>query len=327
MRSHRRLLLALAIVCAATASRPGRAADPAPPSADEALQRGVELRKEGRDTEALREFVRAYELAPTPRARAQIGLAEQALGRWVAAEQHLGEALAARDDPWIAGYAEPLEKALATVERHLASVDVTANVPGATLSVNGAQVAELPLERPVRVVAGTAVLAVRAPGHVEVRRTIEAPPGATVHEEFSLVLQPPPPGSVGAAPRAVTAAPAGPGDRGAGLRTAGLITGGLGVAGLAVGTYFGVRTLADKSDRDGHCSSQGCDPRGVELDHQARTDATISTIGFGAGLAFAAAGAVLFWRGSAPPRGATTGLRVLPVIGRGAAGIGAMGAW
>jgi len=330
MRAPRRrlhiLFIPLAFAgCTAAAPRLARAADPSS-TADDALQRGIELRKEGRDTEALQEFERAYAVAPTPRARAQIGLAEQALGRWVTAEEHLKEALAARDDPWIAHYAEPLEKALATVGRHLGSLDATASVAGAALSVNGARAGDLPLAHPIRVVAGTAVLAVHAPGYVEVRRTIEVAPGATMHEEFTLVAEPPP-GSVPPAPRVrVIEHSAPPADSSATLRTAGVITAGVGVAGLAVGGVFGLRTLSDKSDRDAHCAGSGCDARGVQLDHDARTHATISTIGFGAGALCIAAGAVLFWRGTRAPDRAT-GLRVVPAFGSGTAGITAIGAW
>src|SRR5689334_14201627 len=62
-------------------------------SADRLLKRGVELRKAGKDDEALEAFRAAYTSRPSPRAQAQIGLAEQALGRWGDAERDLSEAL------------------------------------------------------------------------------------------------------------------------------------------------------------------------------------------------------------------------------------------
>jgi Flp pilus assembly protein TadD len=54
----------------------------AQPSDPDALdQHGIALRRQRRDAEALEEFRRSYALRPTPRTLAQIGFAEQALGR------------------------------------------------------------------------------------------------------------------------------------------------------------------------------------------------------------------------------------------------------
>jgi len=66
------------------------------------IRKGVELRRRGRDSDASALFRQAYELSHTPRAAAQLGLCEQALGQWLEAEGHLSEALLAESDPWIA---------------------------------------------------------------------------------------------------------------------------------------------------------------------------------------------------------------------------------
>ena len=65
------------------------------------IRRGVELRKRGDDRAALQELQRAYQVAKSPRAAAQLGFAEQALAMWPQAETHVSESLRARDDPWI----------------------------------------------------------------------------------------------------------------------------------------------------------------------------------------------------------------------------------
>src|SRR5450432_1999872 len=71
--------------------------------AGEALvRRGLELRKAGQDEQALEAFRSAYKLKATPRAQAQMGMAEQALGRWGDAESDLKGALAVDQDAWIA---------------------------------------------------------------------------------------------------------------------------------------------------------------------------------------------------------------------------------
>src|SRR5258708_34500686 len=91
--------------------------------ADLAIAHGVSLRREHRDTEALAEFRRAYAEAPTPRALAQIGLAEAALEQWVTAEVDLQRALAS-DDPWIAKHRQVLRLALNEIDAHLATLEV-----------------------------------------------------------------------------------------------------------------------------------------------------------------------------------------------------------
>jgi hypothetical protein len=77
----------------------------------------------------------------------------------------------------------------------------------------------------------------------------------------------------------------------------------LGVVGLAAGSYFGLQTFGSKSDRDAHCSPAGCDAAGLGFDHDARREATISTVAVGVGLVGLGVGLVLLLqqRGSTPP--------------------------
>lgn len=69
--------------------------------------------------------------------------------------------------------------------------------------------------------------------------------------------------------------------------------GGVGVAGLAAGSYFGVTAISNKNSGNAHCSGKLCDARGLSLESDAHTDATISTIAFAAGAVALAAGAYL----------------------------------
>lgn len=176
--------------------------------AESLLRRGIEQRRRGEDTEALASFQAAHELDPTPRAKAQIGLAEQALGRWLDADKHLGEALSAGVDPWIVKNREALEGARATVEKHLGWLSVTADAEGAELWIDGARRGSLPLSSPVRLVAGTAVVEVRAPGHEPVQRRVEVTAGATSRETFTLTrARPAPPPEAPKTPAAPAARP------------------------------------------------------------------------------------------------------------------------
>jgi len=154
-------------------------------SADELIDRGIDLREENRDADALALFERAHQLSPTPRALAQIALAEQALGRWLAAERHMSDALGLTD-PWIEERRAPLERALEATRRHLGRVEVTGGVPGAEVVVNGRSAGALPLDGPITVEAGTVVLEVRAAGYLAIQRSIQVAAGSLAREDITL---------------------------------------------------------------------------------------------------------------------------------------------
>ena len=91
----RRLVLAIVVAAGFTTyASAGQAED-----VDAINKRGIDLRRQGRDAEALVEFQRAARTQDSPRASAQIALAEQALGLWLDASTHLGLALSMAGDP------------------------------------------------------------------------------------------------------------------------------------------------------------------------------------------------------------------------------------
>jgi PEGA domain len=134
---------------------------------------GIELRRAGRDSEALAVFQRALAADGSPRTRAQVGLAEQALGFWVEAERDLSAALEAGKDAWFQQHQTALHRALEVIRAHLATLEVVANVSGAELWINGSRAGVLPLASPLRVVAGTMTVEVRAPGFETQTRSVE----------------------------------------------------------------------------------------------------------------------------------------------------------
>jgi hypothetical protein len=214
------------------------------------IQRGLELRRSGDDAGALAEFERAQGLAPSARVRAQIGLALQALGRWRDAEDVELQVLSEESDMWVREHADLLRESVANAQTHLAWLSVTCNVAGAELFVNGNSVGKLPLPSPVRVVAGSNVLQVRADRYASVFRTIDIAGGTRARESFALVELPPPAGPIHAAEARRTDAAAaalspdpGPARRAAGWVT--LVTGGLlsagGIAAAVVNvSYSGI---------------------------------------------------------------------------------------
>jgi hypothetical protein len=171
---------------------------------DEAfIEKGIELRKEHRDAEALEQFRRAEAIHPTGRIKAQIALAEQAIGKWVEAERDLTAALASSDDKWVAGRATALRGSLDAIRQHLGTLVVRANVEGSELWLNGERLGELPMNR-VRAPSGTVHIEVRAKGYEPALRNLDLEPGTTVTTEVVLLRVPEPasPVVVQTAPRA-----------------------------------------------------------------------------------------------------------------------------
>src|SRR3954464_6701068 len=117
-------LLAMVIAAAAGFGWSGSAA--AAEDEEALIRRGLALRKHGNDEAALPVLEHAYALSHSPRAAAQLGFAEQALGLWPDAEAHVSEALGADTDPWVARNRAVVANALDTIRRHVTHTGVAA---------------------------------------------------------------------------------------------------------------------------------------------------------------------------------------------------------
>jgi hypothetical protein len=151
-------------------------------SAEPLVREGIALRSAFRDAEALEKFQRAYEIAKTPRIEAQMGAAEQALGRWVDAEAHLAHALAATADGWINKNRSTLQNALKTIRSHVGSLDILGKPPGAEILIEGEVVGHLPLAAPLHLPVGKTTLELRAPGYFTVTRVVTIEPEKPTRE-------------------------------------------------------------------------------------------------------------------------------------------------
>jgi hypothetical protein len=188
---HRRAGSLLAVAALLLGLRaPGQANDK--PDEASLVAQAVALRLQGRDQEAFDLLARAWQTYPTPRVEAQLGLAAQALGQWVLAEKHLSEALLANQDDWIAHRRKVLEQSLLVVRRKVGTLEVLANVSGASLLIDGQGAARLPLRAPLRLPAGTVVVQVQSPGYLPVQRPVTITGGQLARENVLLVPLPVP---------------------------------------------------------------------------------------------------------------------------------------
>lgn len=279
--------------------------------AERLVQEGLDLRRAGRDEEALNIFQKAERLGPSPRTRAQAGLAEQALGRWVAAQKSIETALRAKDDPWIIRNRAILESAASSVAEHVGRVMVLGSPVRAKVFINGESAGTLPLSEAFAVAAGEAVVAVEAPGYVSmnrkitvaarrlIRETIDLPPDGSARTVERLVSPPPTTSSRDmteetqrraatdlAAPRAEPAANALMGDetvarRGRPGSSQSIDTGwtwqrslGAGLAALGLGSLvFGIVEHVGRESRASDFRRVGCGTRDLSIgDCQSRYD-------------------------------------------------------
>jgi hypothetical protein len=168
--------------------------------ADAAITRGIEYLKKERFEEALREFISAYYLSPTPRGIAQMGLAHQGLEHYAEAEARLMEALAAKDDPWIRTRRPALEAALKDIQSHLGSLDVQGLPIGAEIRIDDDLVGALPLAHPLRLKVGKVRVDLSAQGFTRVVRYFDIQAGKTESCWIELAHLAPPPVAQAPAP-------------------------------------------------------------------------------------------------------------------------------
>jgi hypothetical protein len=189
-------LLLLMSAATAVAAPPAASGQPgAGTGTDELIAQALAYRRAGNDAAALPLLQRAYARGRTPRAAAQLGFVEQALGVWVAAEVHLFEALTARRDPWVRRNVQLIEESLSMAHDHVGLVRVDVDVPGADVLIDGALVGRSPLPAGVRVAIGPRRIEVRAAGfrsHVEMAAvTAGKTASLIVHLQRAVPLPPP----------------------------------------------------------------------------------------------------------------------------------------
>ncbi len=149
---------------------------------EDLIEQGVTARKAGKDEAALELFRKADAIQSTGRTRAQIAIAEQALGLWVPADADLTRALTPPLDPWVAKNLKALEASREAIRKHLGTLDVRGEPRGAEVWIDGRRVAAVPTEEPLRVEVGRHLLRLTAAGHHPLERSVEIEPNQLARE-------------------------------------------------------------------------------------------------------------------------------------------------
>jgi hypothetical protein len=341
-RLHRALPACIPALLALSSASPalGQTASPEDIAAARSLgTEGTRLADSGDCNAAIGKLEAAEKLYHAPTTLDRLGECQISVGRIVAGTENLNrvvrEPLAANAPPVFLAAQKRAQKALAAALPRIGSLKI--HVDGApsdklSITIDGVALpaALLDADRPTD--PGPHEVSASAAGYKPVTTSATVREGAESAVELKLEVDP---SAVAAAPAPaaspVAVAPAPPptptptpstgAERGAAI--AGFAVGGVG---LVLGSVFGILALGTKSTLDSHCVNKTC-PASEQSDIDSlSTKSTVSTVGFGVGIAGVAVGALLLGlshshEGAAaklePPRP-----RVSPWIGLGSAGLG-----
>jgi PEGA domain-containing protein len=308
--------LALSLGASPTFAQSGGPSQVRTRDASSHFDRGATFYSEGDYAAALVEFKRAYEASPTWQVLLNIGQSYFQLRDYANALVTLqrfasegGERIGKEDRA-------TLDAELPDLADRVATVTVTSNLDGATISVDDLVVGPTPLRDPVLISAGsrriTASYEGRAP--VQQRIGVGGRDALAVRLDFPPLVTSPPAAIRGESPMVDRRSPSSPTHVPTYLSF--LVAGG----GLVVGSIFGVMAIQEKASLDRVCSPSKACPMTSQSDINSLVrNGTISTVGFGVGIVGVAAG-LAFWLAlrpssggepSAPPR-SSAGVKLGP---------------
>ena len=285
------------------------------------ISKGIELRRQGNDLRAEGYFKRAYQIAPTPRATAQLGLVELALSDFVACERYLSNALA-DDDAWVRSYQKTIEDSRRTARAHLLQIVVTDAPPGTNATVEKGRHVQLGTDGVLWMPPEETAVVFSAAGYQTVTTTVRGRAGTVQRLAIAMVRVP-----VATAPSPAEPAPIRPTTptpddgaahsksilrwTGVGVAAAGVVAGAIGV-GLVV-TGNGRRDDIESASSSATKPYDPADGNWQSLQHEG--------VGFMiAGAVAIAGGATLFVLGRQESKPAD-GVALAPAVGRNGLGI------
>ncbi|MBI5535939.1 MAG: hypothetical protein HY898_24680, partial [Deltaproteobacteria bacterium] len=173
--------------------------------------------------------------------------------------------------------------------RLMLSVPKSSDLAGLELKRDGTAVGKPMWGQPVPVDPGKHRVEASAPGHEPWATSVDASDaGKTITVEIPPLSK----AAAGATPTASSTSP--PPASGGTQRTVAVVAAGVGIVGLAAGSLFGLKARSKWNDAQGHCEGRLCDDAGVSMVSDAKSAATLSTLGFAVGLA-GVAGATVLW--------------------------------
>lgn len=274
-----------------------------PSAAAEALfQEGKELVAEGRFEEACTRFEASVRIERAVGGLLNLADCHARLGRTASAWSEFQDAASGAEregDPVRARFARRRAAELEPSLSRLA-IEMIHDTPGVSIRINGRELVRDAWRSGLPVDPGRLVVEASAVGFRDWRGMVDVPPREMV------VIRVPDLEPLRARQQSPRRQQASPPDR-----TAVYVAAGAGAAALAFGTAFGIKTLTTQAKVNERCGDRYCDATGLEWERDARTYATLSTVGLGAGVALTGLAAWLWWSKPAS-RGPTTSVLVDP---------------
>jgi hypothetical protein len=231
------------------------------------IQRGIQLRRNNSDEEALAVFLEAEKQDPTSvRVLLHVVTAAQAAGKWLLADSYMRKVTALESDPYYQRHADAIDVVRRSIAARVGTFQAQGGPDGASVRLDGQLVGTLPMTAPASIEAGAYLMEVHKPGYYRLRRNVTISGGVLTREPVELN-------------RAVAR-----GDLGAGSGTAASASGELGAEadrswwqspavgwtflglGVASGVASGI-SFATREDRVDRWNDDRCIPR----DDQRRT--------------------------------------------------------
>lgn len=274
---------------------------------------GIRLADSGNCSAAIEKLERAEALYHAPTTLGRLGECQVALGQLIVGTENLNrvvrETLAPGAPRAFVDAQERARKVLDSALPKIAQLTITVEPAGvqASVTVDNTPLPGVLLGAARPTDPGTHEVRATAPGHLPAVQSVTLVEGGTADVKLVLTPDPnagatPPPAPAAPPPAAPETSSTSSGQLGADVtsdrtppssRTAAFVLFGIGGAGLVTGSVFGLIALSKKGDLEcpGKTCAEGSDDEDT-LD-SAKSMALISTIGFGVGIAGAAAGTVL----------------------------------
>jgi hypothetical protein len=298
----------------------GRARADAPPAsdaraqADDEFNEGKRLMDAGQTSAACARFAHSQELDPKLGRLLNLAFCHEQEGKTASAWSEYNGAAALAEQKGQDERVEFAREHAAAVAKKLAFVHLDVPTNAVLVEVDGTGLSHERWPTPLPFDPGEHKIVASAPGKKprSLVVTVDSTPGiqefriSPLEDEFQAIPVPVPV----SAPSPVQ--PEAPPEHSGGSLVPGGIAAGVAAGGVAVGIIFGLEAMSKKSSADNDCPGKICDAAGRSLINDAQSAATVSTIGFGVGLAGAAAATWLFIR---PPGGEKATARLAPMVG------------
>ena len=256
-----------------------------PTKAEEA--KAAELKKQGDDLvhaskfkEALEKYDASFAIVPNPAIQYNRGNALKNLQDWPGALDAFDKFVATAP-PELKSKVPNLDKTMAEVKEHIATLVIKCDVQGATILVGEKNIGVIPVP-PFRTTPGDMTITASAPGYITSKQDVTLMPGETATIEVPLkkgasepvattTKEPTPFDGQAQTPETKEKPPETP-SHGSGWKTLGWVSGGVGLAALGTGFAFMGLSISDKNKADSNALLQQGVRRRGPADHQRGVD-------------------------------------------------------